>query len=734
MGRIVSRRSVALVCVLAAGAWCGLTFAGSAGGAAPVESTHKPARTGALETWRAVKEEGRAAVKVQDLPGRIEKCEAFLKAHPTFEDRRPVLEALADAYLDSGSFDPSRVGELFEEISAVDTNDTWGPLGLVERYYLKHALPLASAQRLFAMTLERLPRARATLVDIKDKEWRESRDLYLRRREVKLEELDGMVRLVHGDNAGAIAPLERALKGCDALPHDILIRAHAVTTPIGALNTGLFDATHLGLALAYLRNGKKELALGQYRKLVTTFTEERQKNWDAEVRKGLGLSPRGGTTVTAEPAPAADFKLKDLDGKEVKLSDFRGKVVILDFWATWCGWCLKEMPLLDKFQKAHPKDVVLLTINTDRFESRVNIKPTLERLNLSPIVLLEDPEQLTAYQYSALPSLYVVDPAGQLGMAKTGYDPETGEKLTALVSGMLEGKPTPGQTLITIETAPAGFGLRWKQPLAGRVDVVAIGAATAREPGEIGAIGLQGLMRWTAAGAPLGRKPLEGSWWRGLESTDLDGNGTREWVATDYFTVHVLDTEGVAYWDHQMGDQVEFVRFAPSADTGYQEVIVKAGKAIAALGVNSKVVWQTDRIPDLKVVKPDIGSGVVYQSGNMLKSLDARGKVVREEGDVPAGRKFAGRLALGHGWLDFFTGPWDPVPSLLYDVDGDGAKDIVILGDSSVRAYKPDGALILALDTGEASIKAFAMGDLDGKPGDELALVIDKYGLVVLGR
>jgi thiol-disulfide isomerase/thioredoxin len=724
------------VCALLALVLVSSAAAGPVCTAGGTEASDNPPRTGTLETWRAVKEEGQAAVQVKDLPGRIEKCEAFLKAHPAFEGRKPVLQALVDAYVDSGTFDRARVGQLLEEIAALDPDASWVLFDLLDRYYVRHALPLESGERVLAMARERLARVRAEVPEIETKQWRENREISLKFSEVGLEELDGMLHLVNGDNPAAIDLLAQALKAYEALPHGVLVRAHGAPSPTGDMNAGIFDWAHLGLALAYLRAGNRDLAAQHYQHVVAGFNDQLRSGWDAEIRKGLGLGPRAGTVIAEDPTPAADFTLKSLDGKEVRLSDFRGKVVILDFWATWCHWCLVEMPLLVKFQETYTKDVVLLTINTDRFQDRANIRPVLERLNLDPVVLLEEPEQLKAYDYGALPSLYVVDPAGKLAMAKTGYDRDTREKLSALVGAMLGGKPTPGRTLVTIQTAPQGFGLRWKQPFPGSVRALAIGTASSGEPGQVGVVGPPGLGRWSATGASLGWKPLSGSGLQSLASTDLDGNGTREWVGVDYSTVHVFDTEGVKYWDRDTSFGSEFVRFAPAGGGASQEIIVKASDKIEALGVDSKVLWKTDHIRDLVAAAPDVGDGVVYQSGNVLKSLDARGRPLRDEGDVPAGYNLVGRIAVGGGWLDVFSDKTRRFARSVefHDVDGDGAKEIVITDGHHVKAFKPDGTLMLLLDTGEVSIRATAWGDLDGKPGDELALVLDKYGLVVLGR
>ena len=101
-----------------------------------------------------------------------------------------------------------------------------------------------------------------------------------------------------------------------------------------------------------------------------------------------------------------DFTLEDLAGNEVRLSDLRGKVVLVNFWATWCGPCRMEMPILQRFERTHAdKGVIVLAVSTDRFNDRSQIKPFLEENNFDFKVLLEDPEQLTGYDYQGIPAL-----------------------------------------------------------------------------------------------------------------------------------------------------------------------------------------------------------------------------------------------------------------------------------------------------------------------------------------
>lgn len=71
---------------------------------------------------------------------------------------------------------------------------------------------------------------------------------------------------------------------------------------------------------------------------------------------------------------APDFSLKDLDGKTVKLSDYKGKIVILNFWAVWCKYCKQEMPDLNEFNKELVKDNEAVTLAVDAQESSDTVK------------------------------------------------------------------------------------------------------------------------------------------------------------------------------------------------------------------------------------------------------------------------------------------------------------------------------------------------------------------------
>ncbi len=101
--------------------------------------------------------------------------------------------------------------------------------------------------------------------------------------------------------------------------------------------------------------------------------------------------------------------LKGLDGKQHSLTDYRGKVVVLNFWATWCGPCVKEMPAFEKLAKRLSGErFALLTVNFGEKASRV--EPFLKKIGVDVPVLL-DPDMGTskAWVKSGLPTTYVID-------------------------------------------------------------------------------------------------------------------------------------------------------------------------------------------------------------------------------------------------------------------------------------------------------------------------------------
>jgi len=116
-----------------------------------------------------------------------------------------------------------------------------------------------------------------------------------------------------------------------------------------------------------------------------------------------------------EDRPAApDFTLNDIDGKPVSLADFRGRVLVINFWATWCPSCRKEMPSLGRAADWLKKyDAVLIGVNVG--ERPKQVKRYLEEEPVDfPILLDPEMKMSTEWDATRLPVTYVVDPEGRI--------------------------------------------------------------------------------------------------------------------------------------------------------------------------------------------------------------------------------------------------------------------------------------------------------------------------------
>ncbi|MFW2488075.1 TlpA family protein disulfide reductase [Clostridium chromiireducens] len=123
-------------------------------------------------------------------------------------------------------------------------------------------------------------------------------------------------------------------------------------------------------------------------------------------------------TVEASPnnikTKAIDFKLKDLSGNELSLSDLKGKKVFLNFWATWCPPCKAEMPEIEKlYQETKDSDLVIIAVEIG--EPLDTVKPFIENNKYNFKVLL-DPDQsvATKYSISSIPTSYFIDEEGNI--------------------------------------------------------------------------------------------------------------------------------------------------------------------------------------------------------------------------------------------------------------------------------------------------------------------------------
>ena len=134
--------------------------------------------------------------------------------------------------------------------------------------------------------------------------------------------------------------------------------------------------------------------------------------------------------LLARPAGAASkapaWEVRDLDGKTVKSTDFAGKVVIVDFWATWCPPCRAEIPGFVELQKEYgEKGLVIVGVSLDQQGPRV-VKPFAEKFGMNYPVVMGDEAIVTAFGgVEGLPTTFVIDRQGDIVKRHVGYAPKT---------------------------------------------------------------------------------------------------------------------------------------------------------------------------------------------------------------------------------------------------------------------------------------------------------------------
>lgn len=153
----------------------------------------------------------------------------------------------------------------------------------------------------------------------------------------------------------------------------------------------------------------------------------------------VALTGPAGLLDAEEARPAPDWSLTDLNGHEVSSSQFKGKVLIVDFWATWCGPCVQEIPGYVDLQKKYGKEgLAIVGVSLDRAGAD-KVRKFAEEHGMNYTVAMGDSDIVEKFGgFNAIPTTFLIDRQGRIVHRKTGSWPH--EKYEQLVKGYLNGK------------------------------------------------------------------------------------------------------------------------------------------------------------------------------------------------------------------------------------------------------------------------------------------------------
>jgi cytochrome c biogenesis protein CcmG/thiol:disulfide interchange protein DsbE len=153
---------------------------------------------------------------------------------------------------------------------------------------------------------------------------------------------------------------------------------------------------------------------------VSACVEQSNRVYDLFVGHLWNAAPSSVSVKAGDRRMAPDFMLNDASGKPVRLSDFRGKVVLLNFWATWCAPCQIEIPWFVEFQGAHATGgLTVLGVSLDE-DGWAAVKPYIDERKINYRVMAGNDDVAQLYGAISLPTTFIIDKSGRIAATHVG--------------------------------------------------------------------------------------------------------------------------------------------------------------------------------------------------------------------------------------------------------------------------------------------------------------------------
>jgi peroxiredoxin len=160
--------------------------------------------------------------------------------------------------------------------------------------------------------------------------------------------------------------------------------------------------------------------------LSNFFLSCSKSNEDSQVEsEPVRSQPISETKNSTNYPKAPNFKLIDQDGNTITLKDYKGKVVILDFWATWCGPCQLEIPgYVDLYKEYKDQGLTIIGVSLDR-DGWTPVRPFIEQYKITYPIVIGNMDIVSAYGgINSIPTTFVINKTGEVVHRKIGYKPK----------------------------------------------------------------------------------------------------------------------------------------------------------------------------------------------------------------------------------------------------------------------------------------------------------------------
>ncbi|MDH4161125.1 MAG: TlpA family protein disulfide reductase [Nitrospirota bacterium] len=153
----------------------------------------------------------------------------------------------------------------------------------------------------------------------------------------------------------------------------------------------------------------------------------------------LGCTQTGSQQPAIPGNPAPAFSLRDTESSPVALTDFSGKAIVLDFWATWCGPCKDAMTELEALHRAYQdKGVVVIGISVNKeSDATARVKAFAGKHGMTYRLLIDDGSAYKAYGITRIPATVIIDRSHLIRTTYPGFRPGIGKEIAADIDGIL---------------------------------------------------------------------------------------------------------------------------------------------------------------------------------------------------------------------------------------------------------------------------------------------------------